>query len=76
MSTLYAPAAVRDRFLASLDSGDWKVSASLAVNLTACGNPLPGATCNQLGLPMGSTYAAAARHVLSRMDVSAHEKGH
>jgi hypothetical protein len=76
MSTLYAPAAVRDRFLASLDSGDWKVSASRAVNLTACGNPLPGATCTQLGLPMGSTYAAAARHVLSRMDVSADEKGH
>jgi hypothetical protein len=73
---LYAPAAVRDRFLASLDNGDWKVSASLAVNLTACGNPLPGATCNQLGLPLGSTYAAAARHVLSRMDASADEQGH
>ena len=71
---MYAPAAVRDRFLASLDSGDWKVSASLARNLTACGNPLPGATCSQLGLPMGSTYAAAAQHVLSRMDGAADEK--
>jgi hypothetical protein len=27
-------------------------------------NPLPGLTCQQLGLPIGSTYGLAARHIL------------
>lgn len=62
---LYAPAAVRDRFLASLDAGDWNTSIDIATNLTGCGNPLPTSTCGELGLPTGSTYGAAAKCVLA-----------
>ena len=62
---LYAPVAVRDRFLASLDAGDWNTSIDIAANLTGCGNPLPTSTCNELGLPAGSTYGAAAKCVLA-----------
>ena len=62
---LYAPAAVRDRFLASLDAGDWNASMDMAANLTGCGNPLPTSTCNELGLPTRSTYGAAAKCVLA-----------
>jgi len=75
MTALYAPAAVRDRFLASLDTGDWNTSIDMATNLTACGNPLPGMTCDQLGLPIGSTYGGAAKRVLA-MDALKHAKGH
>jgi len=74
MTALYAPAAVRDQFLASLDTEDWDTSRDMATNLTACGNPLPGMTCNQLGLPMGSTYGAAAKCVLA-MDALERAKG-
>lgn len=61
---LYAPAAVRDRFLDALDAGDRPLSTRLALNLTGCMNPLPGITCDELGLPAGSTYGSAARRVL------------
>lgn len=61
---LYAPAAVRDRFLASLDAGDWKTTTDMAKNLTECGNPLPGVTCSELNLPAGSSYGAAAKSIL------------
>jgi hypothetical protein len=64
MTTPYAPAAIRDRFLSALDSGDRALSTELAANLTGCSNPLPGMTCRELGLPAGSTYGTAARHVL------------
>ena len=61
---LYAPAAVRDQFLDALDAGDFALSARLALNLTGCMNPFPGMTCDELGLPPGSTYGCAARRVL------------
>jgi hypothetical protein len=64
MTAPYASPAMRDRFLAALDAGDRVLSSRLAVNLTGCTNPLPGMTCEQLGLPIGSTYGAAARRVL------------
>lgn len=64
---VYAPAAVRDLFLASLDAGDWNTSREMATNLTECGNPLPGASCSELDLPLGSTYGAAAKRVLTMM---------
>ena len=66
MTEGYASPAVRDRFLDALDAGDHALSTELARNLTHCGNPLPGMTCSQLGLPMGSTYGCAARSVLMR----------
>lgn len=66
MSKGYASPAIRDRFLDALDAGDVMLSTELARNLTDCGNPLPGATCEELGLPIGSTYDCAARWVLLR----------
>jgi hypothetical protein len=61
---LYAPPAARDQFLGALDAFDLALSARLARHLTGCMNPLPGTTCGELGLPPGSTYGCAARHVL------------
>ena len=61
---LYAPPAARDQFLDALDACDLALSARLALHLTGCMNPLPGMTCGDLGLPPGSTYGSAARHVL------------
>lgn len=66
MTESYASPAIRDRFLAALDAGDRALSTALARDLTGCGNPLPGMTCGQLGLPIGSTYGSAALRVLLR----------
>jgi hypothetical protein len=63
----YASAALRDRFLVALDGEDRALCAELALDLEACSNPLPGMACLQLGLPVGSTYACAARSVLGRL---------
>lgn len=64
MTAPYASAAIRDQFLSALDAGDRTLSTQLALNMTSCTNPLPGMTCEELGLPLGSTYGCAARHVL------------
>ena len=64
MNAPYASAALRDRFLGALDADDCTLSTELALGLTTCTNPLPGMTCQQLGLPIGSTYGCAAQHVL------------
>jgi hypothetical protein len=64
MTAGYASPAIRDQFLHSLDAGDRALSTALARKLTTCRNPLPGMTCDQLGLPIGSTYASAAERVL------------
>ncbi len=64
MTPMYAPASVRDRFLATLEAGDRTASMELAANLTGCANPLPGITCEELRLPRGSTYGSAAQRVL------------
>ena len=60
----YALASERDRFLLALDGDDFSTTARLATHLTSCGNPLPSSTCRALGLPVGSSYATAARHVI------------
>lgn len=65
----YASPALRDRFLAALDAGNQPLFTHLARDLTGCGNPLPGMTCDQLGLPIGSTYGSAAQCVLLRYSV-------
>jgi len=64
MNAPYASAALRDRFLGALDADDRSLSTELAIGLTTCMNPLPGMTCQQLGLPIGSTYGSAAQRVL------------
>jgi hypothetical protein len=65
---MYAPAELRDRFLNAVDAQDDALCDRLAVDLQNCMNPLPGLTCQQLGLPIGSTYGAAARHILRPSD--------
>jgi hypothetical protein len=65
MTALYSHAAVRDRFLASLDTGDRNASADMATILTACGNGLLGMTPNDCRRGIGSTYRAAAKRVLA-----------
>lgn len=64
MTTCYASAAARDEFLVALEADNRPLSAHLARNLIDCMNPLPGMTCGELGLPIGSTYGSAARRVL------------
>ena len=64
MTAPYASPAIRDEFLAALDADDRTLSTRLAANLTGCSNPLPGTTCDMLGLPIGSTYGSAASRVL------------
>lgn len=62
---VYANPPARDAFLKALDGDDRALSLSLARDLVACGNPLPGLTREALGLPVGATYGAAARYILS-----------
>ena len=62
--TISVPALVRDQFLATLDAGDRAASMELATHLVSCAATLPGITCDELDLPRGSTYGAAARRVL------------
>lgn len=64
MRAPYASPAIRDEFLNALDVNDRALLTRLALNLTDCTNPLPGMTCDQLDLPIGSTYGCAARRVL------------
>ena len=66
MIVSYASPKLRDRFITALDADDRALSSELALDLTGCVNPLPGITCNQLGIPIGSTYGSAARCVLLR----------
>ena len=66
VDTTYAHAHTRDGFLAALDRGDRVATARLARDMTGCANPLPSDTCLALGLPIGSTYGAAARAVIAR----------
>lgn len=64
----YAPAELRDRFLNALDAQDQALCSRLACDLTSSSNPLPGMACEQLGLPIGSTYGSAARRILGLPD--------
>ena len=61
---------MRDSFLASLDHIDPLVSIAIARHLVGCGNPLPSATCEVLGIPQGSSYGAGARAVLRKASIA------
>ena len=60
----FASPAVRDAFLSAIDADDAAATAKLAQHIVGCSNPLPGMTCQALGLPLGSTYGNAAQHLL------------
>lgn len=62
---VYANPAARDAFLRALDGEDRLLALRLARDLITCSNALPGLTRAALGLPLGATYGAAARHILS-----------
>jgi hypothetical protein len=64
MTVSYASPKIRDQFLGALDADDGALTAQLAQSLIGCTNPLPGMTCDRLGLPNGSTYGSAATRVL------------
>ena len=64
MSGGFAAPAVRDAFILAIEAGDTMTTTRLALQITGCGNPLPGLTCQALGLPLGSTYGNAAQRVL------------
>ena len=49
----------RDKFLTALDSDDKAALRDLNAYLSGCTNPLPSATCEQLGLNPGSSYGDA-----------------
>lgn len=61
-----ASPAYRDGFLGALDRNDGVTLTRLAQDMTNCGNPLPRATCVQLGIPVGSTYGFAARRIVAQ----------
>jgi len=61
----YARPELRDAFLKAVDTDDRKELMRLASDLSKCSIRLPGITREQLGLPVGATYGAAARHILS-----------
>ena len=65
MDSYSASANQRDQFLNALDARDIDLCHRLAEDLKNCGNALPGVTCEQLGLPPGSTYGSAARTILT-----------
>ena len=60
----YALPRLRDQFLAALEGQDTSLKRRIAEELKGCCNPLPGMTCQELGLPPRSTYGQAARQVL------------
>jgi len=63
----YATADKRDAFLTSLDEHDQARTIAIARHLVGCGNPLPSATCAELGVPPGSSYGTGARAFLVRV---------
>lgn len=57
--------ALRDRFRKALDADDYAALRVLSAELRDCTDPLPRAVCLSLGLPRGSTYAAAAKTIVA-----------
>ena len=60
-----APRALRDRFLNALDTDDYAALRVLCADLRNCTDIVPRSVCISLGLPRGSTYAIAAKSIVS-----------
>ena len=56
---------LRDAFIVALAAADRAAVVRLATHMTQAVNPLPGTVCEELGLPLGSTYGAAARKIVA-----------
>jgi hypothetical protein len=59
---------LRDKFLKALDRHDDALLRTTAHDLLGCRNFLPGETCIQLGLALGSTYGDAAESIARSQD--------
>jgi hypothetical protein len=57
--------ALRDRFLKAFAADDYAALRGLSADLRNCGDILPSTVCAALGLPRGSTYAKAARTIVT-----------
>ena len=60
-----ASPALRDRFLKAFAADDYAVLRGLSAELRNCADILPSTVCAALGLPRGSTYAKAARTIVT-----------
>jgi len=60
-----ASPALRDRFLKAFAADDYAALRGLSADLRNCTNILPSTVCAALGLPRGSTYAKAARTIVT-----------
>jgi hypothetical protein len=57
--------ALRDRFLKAFAADDYAALRGLSTDLRNCTSILPSTVCAELGLPRGSTYAEAARTIVT-----------
>ena len=60
-----ASPALRDRFLKAFAADDYAALRGLSAELRNCVDILPSTICVALGLPRGSTYAKAARTIVT-----------
>jgi hypothetical protein len=60
-----ASRALRDRFLEALDADDYATLRVLSGDLRNSVDILPRSVCVSLGLPRGSTYAIAAKTIVT-----------
>jgi hypothetical protein len=60
-----ASRALRDRFLKAFAADDYAALRGLSADLRNCTDILPSTVCAALGLPRGSTYAKAARTIVT-----------
>jgi hypothetical protein len=57
--------ALRDKFLKAFAADDYAALRGLSTDLRTCTDILPSSVCAALGLPRGSTYAKAARTIVT-----------
>jgi hypothetical protein len=60
-----ASPALRNRFLKAFAADDYAALRGLSADLRNCADILPSTVCAALGLPRGSTYAKAARTIVT-----------
>jgi hypothetical protein len=56
---------LRDKFLKAFAADDYAALRGLSTDLRTCTDILPSSVCAALGLPRGSTYAKAARTIVT-----------
>jgi hypothetical protein len=60
-----ASVELRERFLKAFAADDYAAVRGLSADLRNCTDTLPSTVCVALGLPRGSTYAKAARTIMT-----------